>query len=176
MARSYGSVISGGGVYKVNVLWFLIGAVVGGLSGSIAYFIFSKIRSTKPSTLDITDDISRLIGKIQHVTNTNIDTLDKKIFELRSVIHIANEVYIKLNEGMADRMHGNVESVLPQNFEEKPYDFRKEEQIFKDLDKTERVVELAKRGWDSRKIAESLGMGIGEVELILNLNSAKLQI
>ncbi|BBJ27831.1 hypothetical protein ATHSA_0723 [Athalassotoga saccharophila] len=158
--------------------WFLIGALTGGISGGVVYFLISKIRDRgKYDNLDITEDVSRLIGKIQHVTNTNVDTLDKKISELRSAIYHANELYIRLNESMADRM--NKISEVPQNLiHESPIhvESKESEEIFNDLDKEEKVLDLAKKGWNDKKIAESLGIGVGEVELILNLNSDKIHI
>ncbi len=157
----------------MNLVWFLIGSLMGGIAGGIVYFLISKIHDReKYDNLDITEDVSRLIGKIQHVTNTNVDTLDKKISELRSTIYHANELYIKLNESMADRM--NKVSEIPDliNVELK----EDKEEIFNDLGKEEKVLDLAKKGWNSKKIAESLGIGVGEVELILNLNSDKIQI
>lgn len=176
MARSDGSVLSGGGIHTVNLAWFVIGALIGGISGGIAYFLISKVRDRdKYDNLNVIEDVSRLIGKIQHVTNTNVDTLDKKISELRSVIYQANELYIKLNENMADRM--NKISETPQNvIHEDLINVESKEEIFNDIDKEGKVLDLAKKGWNTKKIAESLSIGVGEVELILNLNSDKINI
>lgn len=170
-------VISGGDIQKVTILWFFIGISVGSAIGVVISYIFYNLKKqVKTENFSpVTDDISQLIGKIQHVTSVNVDTLEKKISELRSTVHLANQIYAKLNENLSERMNDIASS--EKNFKkENAADF----QIYDpDIDgktvntstKEEKIIELKKKGWDAKKIAESLDYGIGEVELIIKINS-----
>ncbi|WP_456399189.1 DUF6115 domain-containing protein [Mesoaciditoga sp.] len=202
----------------------------------LIFLIISKKRERKVTVFD-EGSISELIGRIQHVTSVNVDTLEKKIIELKSAVKEANIAYVKLNESISDAknvstniLHDNfqkkqkISSTIPpdikndtersNNFDEviKNEDFGKSEfeknfdkeiiERKKDekskkvselkfinaqkkikenverlntsvrvLTKDEKIMELNSRGWDARKIAESLNMGVGEVALIIEMNS-----
>jgi|YelNatPaOPRAMG01_1025707.scaffolds.fasta_scaffold07899_9 transcriptional regulator len=181
MERSRKSYLPGGGIHKVTVFWFLIGTGIGAACGAFFAFIFNSTSifkrhddTTIPDLRIGSDDLSELIGKIQHVTSTNIDTLEKKISELRVTVHLANEIYMKLNEEMSDTMNE-----MAKNHEENKENdktFSKYDDISNNVNvksstKEEKVIELRKKGWTPQKIAESLDIGIGEVNLIIQINS-----
>lgn len=176
MGWSDESVIPGGDLQKVTILWFIIGILIGSGIGFVLFYIFYNLKKkVKPENFDpISGDISQLIGKIQHVTSVNVDTLEKKISELRSTIHLANQVYAKLNENLSDKMNDAASSEKNSHKEHivhlQSYEPDIDEKIIKTSTKEEKIIELKKKGWDVKKIAESLDMGIGEVELVIRLN------
>ncbi len=132
-----------------------------------------------------TDDISELIGKIQHVTSVNVDTAERKIVQLKSAIRSANAEYMKLNEAISDAKNLFSKHMSSAFKGEKKNDVEiedrtlsanqgselKEKVIAKPLTKEEKVIDLKRKNWNVERIAESLNMGIGEVKLIVDLDS-----
>ncbi len=216
------------------IFWLIIGMATGIAVAAVIFLIVSKKRERKVTVFD-EGSISELIGRIQHVTSVNVDTLEKKIMELKSAVKEANIAYVKLNESISDAknvstniLHDNfqkkqkISSDIPLNIKndaersntfdevikgfakaefEKDFDKeiierKKDEKSKKEselkfinaqkkikenverlntsvrvLTKDEKIMELNSRGWDAKRIAESLNMGVGEVALIIEMNS-----
>lgn len=216
------------------ILWLIMGMATGIAVAAVIFLIVSKKKERKVTVFD-EGSISELIGRIQHVTSVNVDTLEKKIMELKSAVKEANIAYVKLNESISDAknvstniLHDNfqkkqkISSDIPLNIKndaersntfdevikgfakaefEKDFDKeiierKKDEKSKKEselnfinaqkkikenverlntsvrvLTKDEKIMELNSRGWDAKRIAESLNMGVGEVALIIEMNS-----
>ncbi len=160
----------------MNVIWFFLGIIVGAIIGAVVAFLINYLmgKKIKHDDIDLGDgDIPELIGRIQHVTSVNVDTLEKKITELRTAIHMANQIYAKLIEQTSESMNVFVDDQKVSKNDARTFEEEKiisfEEKGFKPLTKEERVIELKKKGWNAHKIAESLEMGVGEVELIIEI-------
>ncbi len=199
----------------MTLLWLSAGIAIGALLMVAIWAIASKKNKREIHTFD-EGNISELIGKIQHVTSVNVDTLEKKIKELKVAIRQANATYIKLNEAISDAKNVSVsveksskrikqknQPISTPNFEKKMKDDSKEnlindefskpkedrqreltnslEKMKKEserinasvrvLSRDEKILDLNSRGWSVEKIAESLNMGVGEVSLIIEMNS-----
>ncbi len=199
----------------MTLLWLSAGIAIGALLMVAIWAIASKKNKREIHTFD-EGNISELIGKIQHVTSVNVDTLEKKIKELKVAIRQANATYIKLNEAISDAKNVSVsveksskrikqknQPISTPNFEQKMKDDSKEnlindefskpkedrqreltnslEKMKKEserinasvrvLSRDEKILDLNSRGWSVEKIAESLNMGVGEVSLIIEMNS-----
>lgn len=172
------------------MLWFAIGVAVGAVPVLIVFYAM-RGRNVAPSSFD-SGQISELIGKIQHVTSVNVDTIERKIIDLKTAVNQANSVYIKLNEAISDTNNvmtkpppapggpsGRVSAPessggISEVSQKEEIDFTGEigrKMNVKSLTRNEKVLELNRKGWSSDKIAESLDMGVGEVELIVGLAS-----
>jgi hypothetical protein len=203
-------------------LWFAGGIAIGVILAVVIFSITPKKREKRIHTFD-EESISELIGKIQHVTSVNVDTVEKKITELKNTIRQANIAYMKLNEAISDAKNvstsiPNVEkakdfkrnsipptTVSKSSDEKKAKEFGEErakiarimESLNKDelsddensgilkmkknverlstsvrvLTREEKIMDLKARGWSTEKIAESLSMGVGEVSLVIEMNS-----
>ncbi|WP_036221191.1 DUF6115 domain-containing protein [Mesoaciditoga lauensis] len=199
----------------MTLLWLSAGIAIGALLMVAIWAIASKKNKREIHTFD-EGNISELIGKIQHVTSVNVDTLEKKIKELKVALRQANATYIKLNEAISDAKNVSVsveksskrikqknQPISTPNFEKKMKDDSKEnlindefskpkedrqkeltnslEKMKKEserintsvrlLSRDEKILDLKSRGWSVEKIAESLNMGVGEVSLIIEMNS-----
>ncbi len=173
----------------IGFLWFLSGIIVGFVPVLAMFYMMRKKGST--NSFD-SDQISELIGKIQHVTSVNVDTIERKITDLKMTVNQANSVFIKLNEAISDTANMMTKSSATPGVSAKftepskneggvPEELPKEELDFtsqvgqrmnvKPLTREEKVLELDRKGWNSQRIAESLDMGVGEVELIIELAS-----
>ena len=159
-----------------------------GIVPSTVILILSSRKQKKVNSFD-SDNVSELIGKIQHVTSVNVDTVERKIIELKSTVHEANVAYMKLSEAMSE-MENLSASIYRSNdirVEEKEQDFQVPlkktkpgpsltyEPTIRHLNKEEKILDLKERGWSVERIAESLDMGIGEVSLIVEINSQLLK-
>jgi len=183
-----------------NLLWFAVGISIG-IAFMLVVLLINLKKDREIHTFD-QESISELIGKIQHVTSVNVDTLERKIAELKSTIRDANVVYMKLNEAISDAKnistslegklsHKRIREnpvVKKMSFEkmekngeltrEKVESIEKMEKAVQNLDasvkvlsRDEKILDLNGRGWSVEKIAESLNMGVGEVSLIIEMNS-----
>ncbi len=163
-------------------LWFAFGIIVGALPLIIALIVILKKRESV-NVFD-TDDISELIGKIQHVTSVNVDTIERKIIQLKSTVRSANAEYMKLSEAISDAKNLFSKHVSSAFKEERknaePGDRTlgvnqtvglKEKVKARPLTKEEKVLDLKEKNWTVERIAESLNMGVGEVKLIVDLGS-----
>ncbi len=83
----------------MDFLWFALGIAVSVIPLSLA-ILFTR-RNERADAFD-SENISQLIGRIQHVTSVNVDTLEKKVLELKKALRDANTVYMKLNEIVSD--------------------------------------------------------------------------
>ncbi len=182
----------------MQFLWFAFGVAVGSAPLMVMMIILLK-RKGETEAFD-SENVSELIGRIRHVTSVNVDTLEKKVLELKKAVRDANTMYMKLNEIVSDARNVSIstaakmhvvksEEPLPsevffqemkeikKNEEKIPERTKKEENDEKEiaevktLSKEEKIFELRKRGWSIEKIAESLNMGVGEVSLIVEIGS-----
>ncbi len=161
-------------------LWFALGVLIGSLPLIVVLVLILKKREN--TNVFNADDISELIGKIQHVTSVNVDTAERKITELKSTIRSASSEYAKLNEAISDaknlfskRMTLSSENKSTET-KDRPLTLEQklvpnEKVNARPLTKEEKVLDLIEKNWSVEKIAESLNMGVGEVKLIIDLGS-----
>ncbi len=167
----------------INILWFSIGVAIG-IVPSVVILILNSGKQKKVKSFD-NDNISELIGKIQHVTSVNVDTVERKIVELKSAVHEANVAYMNISEAMSEMKNLSVNISRSNNIAGKEQNFQIEkmvtrstsahEPVVRRLNKEEKILDLKERGWSVEKIAESLDMGIGEVSLIIEVSSQILK-
>lgn len=170
----------------IDILWFSVGVAIG-IAPSTVILILNSRKRKKVNSFD-SDNISELIGKIQHVTSVNVDTVERKIVELKSTVHEANVAYMKLSETMSEMKNLSVSISRSNDIrigEEQDFQipFKKikpgpsltHESTIRHLNKEEKILDLKERGWSVERIAESLDMGIGEVNLIIEMSSRLLK-
>ncbi len=171
----------------IDILWLSVGVAIG-IVPSAVILILSPRKRKKVNSFD-SDNISELIGKIQHVTSVNVDTVERKITELRSAVHEANVAYMKISEVISEMKNlsvnisgsnniqiRNKEQNLQTQFEKmKIGSSLTREPTIRHLSKEEKILDLKERGWSVEKIAESLDIGIGEVSLVVEMNSRLLK-
>ncbi len=159
-----------------------------GIVPSTVILILGSRKRKKVNSFD-SDNISELIGRIQHVTSVNVDTVERKITELRSVIHEANVTYMKISEAVSEmkNLSANIPRSNSVRIRSKGQDLQTQfEKInvgsslthrpaVRRLNKEEKILDLKERGWSVEKIAESLDIGIGEVSLVVEMNSRLLK-
>ncbi len=119
--------------------------------------------------------ILELMGKFKHVSSVRLEMLDRKIEEIKKVMREANDVYSSLMVKLTDI--AKLKEELPEVVEnisenpERPEDSEREEsvQLEEDGNLEKRIVNMYDEGFSDVEIARRLGIGVGEVRLIISL-------
>ncbi|MCD6449100.1 MAG: hypothetical protein J7L34_01150 [Thermotogaceae bacterium] len=175
------------------VTFFVIAGTIATVTFSWANFLMNT-KLKKEEDLDEAEQrILELMGRFKYVSNLRLEMLDKKIDEIKKVIREANEVYSTLTVKITDLMRLkedfiNVEEELNSNskvsgkekevkeivdhesFEDKNteiLDEDKEEDIETNIEK--KILSLHDEGYTDVEIAKKLGVGVGEVQLMIGL-------
>ncbi len=116
--------------------------------------------------------ILELMGKFKHMSSIRLELLDRKIEEMRKLIKEASDVYSSLMVRISEIMKmkeelGEVETVSAveeskeEEIEEKGYE--------EDVGIEKKIMNMYDEGFDEVEIAKRLGIGVGEVRLIISL-------
>jgi len=173
------------------VTFFVVAGTVATVTFSWANFLInSKLK--KEEDFDETEQrILELMGRFKYVSSLRLEMLDKKIEEIKKVIREANEVYstltVKITELMKLKENFiNVEEELMYNDGSSKKmeilkDEKVEEKITEDSNESEddedtietniekRILALHDEGYTDIEIAKKLGIGVGEVQLMIGL-------
>jgi len=178
------------------ITFFVVAGTIATVTFSWANFLMNN-KLKKEEDLDETEQrILELMGRFKYVSNLRLEMLDKKIEEIKRVIREANEVYSTLTVKITDLMKlkdnfMNIEEEISENHDEFPKgvdfsehkEFKKEKEYY-DLgveeieeDKIEvtesnvekRILSLYDEGYTDVEIAKKLGIGVGEVQLMIGL-------
>jgi len=122
------------------------------------------------------DRILQLMGQFRHMSAIRLNMLDKKIEEMRKLIKEANSLYGKLcvqETKLVDKTcecDSNVETELYDK-EPESHEFEHEEAPDSENNTSveRKILLLYQEGKTEQEIARSLGIGVGEVMLILSL-------
>lgn len=122
------------------------------------------------------DRILQLMGQFRHMSAIRLNMLDKKIEEMRKLIKEANSLYGKLcvqETKLVDKTcewDSNVETEL---YDKEPESHESEHEEAPDSENNtsveRKILLLYQEGKTEQEIARSLGIGVGEVMLILSL-------
>lgn len=122
------------------------------------------------------DRILQLMGQFRHMSAIRLNMLDKKIEEMRKLIKEANSLYGKLcvqETKLVDKTcewDSNVETKLHDKEPESHESEHEEAPDSENNTSVERkILLLYQEGKTEQEIARSLGIGVGEVMLILSL-------
>ncbi|WP_028843732.1 MULTISPECIES: DUF6115 domain-containing protein [Pseudothermotoga] len=122
------------------------------------------------------DRILQLMGQFRHMSAIRLNMLDKKIEEMRKLIKEANSLYGKLcvqETKLVDKTcewDSNVETELHDKEPESHESEHEEAPDSENNTSVERkILLLYQEGKTEQEIARSLGIGVGEVMLILSL-------
>ncbi len=127
--------------------------------------------------------ILELMGRFKYVSSVRLKMLDKKIEEIRSVMKEANDVYSSLMVKLTDiaKMKEDLPEVvgnIPEIQEDRREEGKDEEKVEEVSDEIEmedemnlekRIITMYDEGFSDVEIARKLGIGIGEVRLIISL-------
>lgn len=153
-------------------------ATVGTLAFSWANFLMSRKKVEDEEFERMEQRILELMGRFKHVSSMRIEMLDKKINEIKRVMREANDIYSSLVVKMTDLMklkeevfvEEKQEEVIPTPEDLTPKEEEKEEAIEnEDMGIEKRIVSMYDEGLSDIEIARKLGIGVGEVRLMISL-------
>ncbi len=154
-------------------------ATVGTLAFSWASFLISRRKVEDEEFEKMEQRILELMGRFKHVSSMRIEMLDKKINEIKRVMREANDIYSSLVVKMTDLMKLKEEVFVEEKQEEiipsiEKIDFHKEEKEEEiesedDMGIEKKIVSMYDEGLSDIEIARKLGIGVGEVRLMISL-------
>ncbi len=157
----------------------VIMATVGTLAFSWASFLISRRKVEDEEFEKMEQRILELMGRFKHVSSMRIEMLDRKINEIKRVMREANDIYSSLVVKMTDLMKLKEEVFVEEKQEEiipsvEKIDFRKEEKEEEiesedDMGIEKKIVSMYDEGLSDIEIARKLGIGVGEVRLMISL-------
>ncbi len=179
------------------VSFFAVLATVATVVFSWASYLLSLKEANEDELEGAEQRILELMGRFKHVSGVRLEMLEKKIEEIKRVVREANDVYASLVTKMTDLLKVK-EEMLPAVAEElkvetaekgKPKSQEIAEEKAEEKTKTPDVVEnvetddfedittsVEKRilmmhdeGFSDIEIAKKLGIGVGEVRLMISL-------
>ena len=139
---------------------------------SIMYIFFRKKLEKAVTSTELVDNIRKeideLVVELNHTTDRNIELIEEKIGRLNRLLKDADNRIVALNRSGEDRaVKDTYEDIVsrrrPQAKDEGPAE----------PTKRERVLSLAAQGIDTSIIAGKLGLTLGEVELIVSLETSR---
>lgn len=171
------------------VSFFTVIATVVTVAFSWASYLLRLKESGEEELEGAEQRILELMGRFKHVSNIRLEMLERKIGEIKKVIREANDVYSSLVIKMTDLMKIQEESgkssedetdivkVAPkkvssqeneESSEEKLRDIEEDEE-FSSASVERRILMLHDEGFSEVEIAKKLGIGVGEVRLMIGL-------
>jgi len=147
--------------------------------------------------INIDEETNMIIANFQKITSSKIRTLDSKIELADQLIKDLDEIYTKNQLLLSDIQNQNI-NIQTQNVKKAERKFKSEENIIipettakipepvkikeppkekkKEIidsdiimDKKQKILSMLKKGMSKEDIAKKLGIGIGEVILVMNL-------
>lgn len=145
------------------------------------YFLLNRritgILNSKQILSTVDEEINGLILEMNQTTERNILLLEDRIKTLTELMAVADKTVIRLNREL-DRHKSDPEDYshlaklrkIPVQINEK---VREGEKLDENLSDKDKILDMYKRGLSPGLIASKTGTSIGEVELIITLNSRK---
>jgi len=172
------------------MIFYIIVLLVNILLLSVIYIILRRRIDRLTDTGKITDELAReldtILAEINHATDRNVLIIEDKIKQLESIVEKTEQRIsllkkdelkrpepaeinkTELTYNHLNKMNTLSALVTPQKVSEKII----EEEI-EEIDDKLRVIELYRSGLDSSVISASMGLNMGEVELIISLFKQK---
>ena len=158
----------------------VIMATVGTLAFSWASFLMSRRKVEDEEFERMEQRILELMGRFKHVSSMRIEMLDRKINEIKRVMREANDIYSSLVVKMTDLMklkeevfvEEKQEEIIPSAEELEFRDEERKEEIMEnddDMGIEKKIVSMYDEGMSDIEIARKLGIGVGEVRLMISL-------
>ena len=158
-------------------------STVGAIAFSWASFLISKRKIEEDEFEKMEQRILELMGRFKHVSSMRLEMLDRKIEEIKRVMREANDLYSSLVVKMTDimklkeefmeerreKVEPPVEEVPAVEVVESKKEEKEEEEIEEDLSIEKKIVQMYDSGMSDIEIARKLGIGVGEVRLMLAL-------
>ena len=172
-----------------SVSFFTVIATVVTVALSWASYLLRLKESGEEELEGAEQRILELMGRFKHVSNIRLEMLERKIEEIKKVIREANDVYSSLVIKMTDLMkiqeeygkssedETDIVKVAPKKVssgenkgssEEKLRDIEEDEE-FSSASVERRILMLHDEGFSDVEIAKKLGIGVGEVRLMISL-------
>ncbi|MBI9098043.1 MAG: hypothetical protein JEY91_06175 [Spirochaetaceae bacterium] len=137
----------------------------------------SQILDSEKILSRVDDEINSLILELNQTTERNILLVEDRIKTLSSLIKDSDKSIIRLNKELSRPL---VEPLNYSHLSKKKNFILPENELVKDkgesdenLSEKNRILELFYKGFSAEVIASKTGASIGEVELIITLNSRK---
>ncbi len=150
-------------------------STVGAIAFSWASFLISRRKIEEDEFEKMEQRILELMGRFKHVSSLRLEMLDRKIEEIKRVMREANDLYsslvvkmtdiMKLKEEFMEEKSEKVEPPAVEVVESK----NNNEEIEEDLSIEKKIVQMYDSGMSDIEIARELGIGVGEVRLMLAL-------
>jgi len=171
---------------------FVVAGTIATVTFSWANFLINA-KLKKEEDLDEAEQrILELMGRFKYVSNLRLEMLDKKIEEVKRVIREANEVYSTLTVKITDlmRLKENFINVEEELMDTSDFSGKKKALEVQKVDKEivegsdesrdendniietnieKRILSLYDEGYTDVEIAKKLGIGVGEVQLMIGL-------
>ena len=155
-------------------------STVGAIAFSWASFLISKRKIEEDEFEKMEQRILELMGRFKHVSSMRLEMLDRKIEEIKRVMREANDLYSSLVVKMTDIMKLKEEFMEEKSEKVEPpveevpavevvESKKEEEEIEEDLSIEKKIVQMYDSGMSDIEIARKLGIGVGEVRLMLAL-------
>ncbi len=170
------------------ISFFVIIATVSAVSFSWATFLLKHRKIEDEELEELEQRILDLMGRFKHVSNIRLELLDKKVNEIKRVIKEANNVYASLAIKLTDLMKIKEELPLKEDQESSQTAEKTDEVGSKNITSSETVTDesrmdeepqemnlerkilfLHDEGLSEIEIAKRLGIGVGEVKLMISL-------
>ncbi len=156
--------------------FLIVISTVGALAFSWASFLMNKKKVEDEEFEMMEQRILELMGRFKHVSSMRIEMLDKKINEIKKVMREANDIYSSLVVKMTDIMKLKEEVFVEEKQEEiepsgekNPESEEEMEEAEEDIGIEKKIVSMYDEGISDIEIARRLGIGVGEVRLMISL-------
>ena len=139
---------------------------------SWASFLVSRKKVEDDEFEKMEQRILELMGRFKHVSSMRLEMLDRKIEEIKKVMREANDLYSSLVVKMTDLLKIKEELVEERKEEVEPPPQEPkvlEREIEEDISIEKRIIQMHDSGMSDIEIARELGIGVGEVRLMLSL-------
>ncbi len=153
----------------------IVMSTVGAVAFSWATFLVSSRKVEDEELERMEQRILELMGRFKHVSSMRLEMLDKKIEEIKRVMREANDIYSSLVVKMTDLMRLKEELLVEERKEEvvepQVEEVKAEEppQEEEEMSIEKRIISMYDEGMSDIEIARRLGIGVGEVRLMLSL-------
>ncbi len=153
----------------------IVMSTVGAVAFSWATFLVSSRKVEDEELERMEQRILELMGRFKHVSSMRLEMLDKKIEEIKRVMREANDIYSSLVVKMTDLMRLKEELLVEERKEEvvepRVEEVKVEEppQEEEEMSIEKRIISMYDEGMSDIEIARRLGIGVGEVRLMLSL-------
>lgn len=165
--------------------WLILLCTLGTVAFTWGMFLSSMNRNETNGTPheDFEERIVELIGRFRHLSSVRLQMLDRKTEEMRKLIDEANALYsalsVKETEVRASEMglkqeSSRTEDLFPSDhLKQSEHSETEEQEQQVEMSVEKKIMLLSQEGKTDQEIAKLLGIGTGEVRLILSLFAGK---